>query len=228
MYFIWSKPYKTVIYIKLTSFDAEICVEQEKSHIFNNKWVVPIGIAHFQNKKSCRRNQMVFKLVPVEPGEIRQYKLDMQEAFQKGFENVFGKTDAIILPEKDIDQSVNAEGSAVYKAVVDGEMVGGAVVIINESTQHNHLDLLFVKNGVQSNGIGKKIWFELERIYPNTKVWETCTPYFDKRNIHFYVNVCGFHITEFFNEKHPMPDTPEDFVGDGNEGMFAFKKQMRK
>ena len=28
-------------------------------------------------------------------------------------------------------------------------------------------------------------------------------------------------------EKHPMPDTPDDFVGDGNEGMFAFKKQMR-
>ena len=49
----------------------------------------------------------------------------------------------------------------------------------------------------------------------------------DKRNIHFYVNVCGFHITEFFNEKHPMPDTPDDFVGDGNEGMFEFKKQMR-
>ena len=95
-----------------------------------------------------------------------------KEAFQKGFEDVFGKTDAVILPEKDIDQSLNAEGSAVYKAVVDGEMVGGAVVIINESTQHNHLDLLFVKNGVQSNGIGKKIWFELERIYPNTKVWE--------------------------------------------------------
>ena len=83
------------------------------------------------------------------------------------------------------------------------------------------------KIGKKSNGIGKKIWFELERIYPNTKVWETCTPYFDKRNIHFYVNVCGFHITEFFNEKHPMPDTPDDFVGDGNEGMFAFKKQMR-
>ena len=163
----------------------------------------------------------------IEPKELTQYKADMQEAFQKGFEDAFGKTDAVILPEKDIDQSLNAEGSAVYKAVVDGEMVGGAVVIINESTQHNHLDLLFVKNGVQSNGIGKKIWFELERIYPNTKVWETCTPYFDKRNIHFYVNVCGFHITEFFNEKHPMPDTPDDFVGDGNEGMFAFKKQMR-
>ena len=100
---------------------------------------------------------MTFQLVCIEPKELTQYKADMQEAFQKGFEDVFGKTDAVILPEKDIDQSLNAEGSAVYKAVVDGEMVGGAVVIINESTQHNHLDLLFVKNGVQSNGIGKKI-----------------------------------------------------------------------
>ena len=170
---------------------------------------------------------MSFQLVPVEPEEIKQYKSDMQEAFHKGFEDVFGKTDAVILPEKDIEQSLNAEGAAAYKAVVDGEMVGGAVVVINENTQHNHLDLLFVKNGIQGKGIGKKIWFELEQIYPNTKVWETCTPYFDRRNIHFYVNVCGFHITEFFNEKHPMPDTPDDFVGDGNEGMFEFEKQMR-
>lgn len=169
---------------------------------------------------------MKFKLLRVEPEELGQYKVDMQEAFQTGFENVFGKTDAVILPEADIDQSLNAKGSVAYKAVVDGEMVGGAVVVINEITQHNHLDLLFVRSGVQGKGIGKKIWVELERMYPNTKVWETCTPYFDRRNIHFYVNICGFHITEFFNEKHPMPDTPEDFVGDGNEGMFEFQKQM--
>ena len=39
---------KTAIYIKLiTSFDAEIGANKKKSHIFNNKWVVPIGIAHF-------------------------------------------------------------------------------------------------------------------------------------------------------------------------------------
>jgi hypothetical protein len=96
---------------------------------------------------------MVFKLVPVESGEIRQYKLDMQEAFQKGFENVFGKTDAIILPENDIDQSLNADGVAAYKAVVDGITVGGAIVVINEKTQHNHLDFLFVKTGTQGKGI---------------------------------------------------------------------------
>ena len=51
---------------------------------------------------------MTFQLVCIEPKELTQYKSDMQEAFQKGFEDAFGKTDAVILPEKDIDQSVNA------------------------------------------------------------------------------------------------------------------------
>ena len=96
----------------------------------------------------------------------------------------------------------------------------------NAMGQHNHLDLLYVKSGVQGKGIGKSIWYAVEKLYPDTKVLETCTPYFEKRNIHFYVNICGFHITEFFNEKHPMLDTPDDFIGDGNEGMFVFQKEM--
>ncbi|MGN0639580.1 MAG: GNAT family N-acetyltransferase [Oscillospiraceae bacterium] len=169
---------------------------------------------------------MNFELVRISDDDLAQFKMIAQEAFQKGFEDHFGETDLTILPEKDIDKSLNEKGAAAYKAVVDGKIAGGAVVVINEKTGHNHLDLLFVKRGVQSKGIGKAIWFEIERLYPQTKVWETCTPYFDRRNIHFYVNVCGFHIVEFFNEKHPMPDTPEDFVGDGNEGMFEFRKQI--
>ena len=170
---------------------------------------------------------MEFNLCPIEATEVKQFKRDMQKAFQKGFENKYGKTENIILPEKDIDQSLNTEGAVAYKAIVDGKMAGGAVVVINKKAQHNHLDLLFVKDETQGKGVGKKIWFELERLYPDTRVWETCTPYFEKRNIHFYVNVCGFHITEFFNEKHPMPDTPNDFIGDGNEGMFQFEKRMK-
>lgn len=169
---------------------------------------------------------MDFKLITVGNTDLKQYKADLQEAFQKGFEKEFGKTEETILPEKDIDQSLNSRGAAAYKAILDGERVGGAVVVIDERTQHNHLDLLFVKDGIQSRGIGKRIWFEVEMLYPDTKVWETCTPYFERRNIHFYVNICGFHIVEFFNEKHPMPDTSEDFIGDGRQGMFVFRKQM--
>ena len=164
-------------------------------------------------------------LKKVHDKDLAQYKKDMQEAFQKGYENTYGKAESVVLPEKDIDSTLSKKGAVAYKAIIDNEIVGGAVVIIDVETQHNYLDLLFVKYGMQSKGIGAKIWFALEELYPDTKVWETCTPYFEKRNIHFYVNICGFHIVEYFNEKHPLPDTSEDFIGDGHEGMFELRKQ---
>lgn len=169
---------------------------------------------------------MNFELVPITDNDLTQYKTMLQESFQKGFENIFGKTEETILPDKDIEISLHTKGAVAYKAIVDGKMVGGAVVCFDKKNQHTHLDFLFVKHDIHNKGIGKTIWFELERLYTNTRVWETCTPYFDKRNIHFYVNVCGFHIVEFFNEKHLMPDAPEDFIGDANEGMFKFIKQL--
>ena len=169
---------------------------------------------------------MNFKLLPIIEADIPTFKSDIQEAFQKGFEDVYGKTDDIILPEKDIDRSLNAEGSAAYKAVVDGETVGGAVVVIDQKTQHNHLDLLYVKYGTQTKGIGYAIWNAIEKMHPDTKVWETYTPYFEKRNIHFYVNKCKFHIVGFQCENNPSSGAPEDFVGDGGEGMFVFQKEM--
>ena len=56
-------------------------------------------------------------------------------------------------------------------------------------------------------------WLAVEALHPETKVWETCTPYFEKRNIHFYVNKCGFQIDQFwceyFQPNHPMPDDDE-------------------
>ena len=169
---------------------------------------------------------MSFRLILMNETDIPAFKTDIQEAFQKGFEDVYGKTDGTVLPENDIDRSLCTKGAAAYKAVVDGETVGGAIVVINEETKHNHLDLLYVKYGTQAKGIGFAIWNAIEKIYPETKVWETCTPYFEKRNIHFYVNKCGFHIVKFINEKKPDPDMPENFIGDGGEGMFVFEKVM--
>ena len=169
---------------------------------------------------------MNFKILPMEQADMGKFKRDIQDAFQKGFEEVYGAAEGIVLPEKDIDRSLNAEGSAAYKAIVNGEMVGGAVVVIDPKTQYNHLDLLYVKHGTQTKGIGFAIWNAIEKLYPDTKVWETCTPYFEKRNIHFYVNKCGFHIVEFLNKYHPDPNVPEEFIGDGGEGMFVFQKRM--
>ena len=91
---------------------------------------------------------MNFILMPIEKGDIDEFKKDMQEAFQKGAMKEFNNLDFEILPEEDIDKSLSAKGSAAYKAVADGKMVGGVIVVIDESTQHNHLDFLYVKCGI--------------------------------------------------------------------------------
>ena len=110
--------------------------------------------------------------------------------------------------------------------MLDGETVGGVIVAIDTETQHNHLDLLYVKSGVQGKGIGKSIWYAVEKLYPDTKVWETCTPYFEKRNIHFYVNICGFHITDGRHEKHVKQPTPNNRKKNDHESKFLFHNQM--
>ena len=45
--------------------------------------------------------------------DIAEFKKNVQCAFQKEFEDVFGKCEETILPEKDIDQSLN--GKAVIE-----------------------------------------------------------------------------------------------------------------
>lgn len=145
---------------------------------------------------------MNYKLMPLANEDIRDFKKLMQEAFQKGYEDEFGKYQEMILPEKDIDESLYAEGAFSYKAVDEGKIIGGTIVNIDTKTNRNHLDILFAKVGIQSKGIGMFIWNEIEKRYPDTKVWETYTPYYEKRNIHFYINKCGFKAVEFYNPKH--------------------------
>ena len=107
------------------------------------------------------------------------------------------------------------------------------VLRIDEATQHNELELLFVSPSAHSRGIGAAAWREAERLYPDTVVWETCTPYFEQRNIHFYINKCGFHAVEFFCRFHPDPHDPETGEenaydeGEGFDGMFRFEKRMK-
>ena len=87
--------------------------------------------------------------------------------------------DGEIISRKTIENSID-QGVA-YRIREDGRIVGGLVLQINEKTHHNHLDLLFVSPNAHSKGIGTAAWKCVESLYPETKVWETCTPYFEKR-----------------------------------------------
>lgn len=168
---------------------------------------------------------MDFSLLPLCAEDVADYKKDMQKAFQMGAGSEFGEIDTEILPEEDIDRSLSAKGAIAYKAILDQGMVGGAIVVIDDITLRNHLVFLYVKYGVQSKGIGRAIWKEIEKLYPDTKVWETITPYFEKRNIHFYINRCGFHAVEFFNPYHKDQHTPDDMIG--GDYFFRFEKVMK-
>ena len=184
---------------------------------------------------------MIITLTRLTEDDREQFILDNQYAFKYGAMEEFGERDnhfeedGEIISRKTIENSI--DHGVAYVIREDGEMVGGLVLKINEATQHNALELLFVHPGAHSKGIGYAAWKEVERLYPDTKVWETCTPCFETRNIHFYVNKCGFHIVEFFNRHHPEPDDPEGPETDeehGNEpmrdrdGMFRFEKQMKQ
>ena len=101
-------------------------------------------------------------------------------------------------------------------------------VIVSVEGDRGDLEILFVSPESHSKGIGYAAWCEIEKMYPQVRVWETVTPYFETRNIHFYVNRCGFHIVEFFNSYHPDPNEKEDeeYVEGESDGMFRFEKVM--
>ena len=103
--------------------------------------------------------------------------------------------------------------------------------MLDKETNHNCLDLFFIHPDEHSKGFGYSAWCAIEALHPETKVWETCTPYFEKRNIHFYVNKCGFQIDQFwceyFKPDHEMPDDEEHDPDGGPDEMFRFIKVMK-
>ena len=175
-------------------------------------------------------NERNITLTPLSPDDRDRFIRDNQVAFKYGAVEEFGlrddhfEEDGEIISSRTIETCIDA-GDA-YRIRQDGEIVGGLVVRINPDTQHNHLDLLFVDPAAHSRGIGQAAWREVEQLYPDTCVWETCTPYFDKRNIHFYVNKCGFQIVEFYCAMHHDPNEPE-CDDEGPDEMFRFEKQMQ-
>lgn len=164
------------------------------------------------------------RLLPRE--EEQAFKHEMQEAFQKGYEDHFGNTEGIILPFEDIERSLAEDGVIVYEVIGDDERLGGALIVLRENGRKGNLHFLYTKVGCQSRGVGQWMWRTIEALHPDVELWETCTPYFDTRNIHFYVNRLGFHIVEFFNAHHPDPHLSSQPNEDptGEEGMFRFEK----
>ena len=171
---------------------------------------------------------MNISLQPLQPSDHEQFIKDNQEAFNYGALEEFGlRNDRFEETNEDGNQIISREtivasieNGDAYRILLDNVIVGGAVIKVDGT--HGELELLFISPKHHSKGIGCAAWCEIEKMHPEVNVWETFTPYFEKRNIHFYVNRCGFHIVEFFNKQHLDEENPAE---DGFE-MFRFEKRM--
>ena len=170
-------------------------------------------------------------LIPLTLVDREQFILDNQEAFNYGALEEFGRRDdhfeenGQIISRETIEHSI--DGGEAYRIMMGGQPVGGVVIKVDGN--RGELELLFVSPRAHNKGIGYAAWREVEKLHPEVMVWETVTPYFEKRNIHFYVNRCGFQIVEFFNSHYPDPDDPEagkELNDQFPDGMFRFEKKM--
>ena len=172
-------------------------------------------------------------LVPLTTADREQFILDNQWAFQYGALEEFGKRDdhldaqGEIISRETIENCIDSPENETYRIRLNGKNVGGVVLKIDKQTHHNHLELLLVSPEFHSRGIGYGAWEAIEMLHPETEIWETCTPYFEKRNIHFYINKCGFHAAEFFGRFHADPNDPDMENDEGPDEMFRFIKVMR-
>lgn len=165
------------------------------------------------------------ELRPLQENEVDLFVKEIQIAFDKAVIEKYGPQPETVIPREDVERSLYGKNAEAFRIIADGGGVGGVIVSINKETHHNALDLFYINPDFHSKGVGQKVWRMIEEKYPETKVWETHTPYFETRNIHFYVNRCGFHIVEFFNPRHPEKGTSADVPG--GDGFFRFEKVMQ-
>ena len=168
-------------------------------------------------------------LEPVTQQDMPAFKQRLQDAFTQAAREAFPDFPEVIPPERDIDESLSAQGAEALQIVLDGQPVGGAIVTGDGTNMM--LDFIFVDTAHQDKHLGLAAWQAIEARYPRATHWELVTPYHEKRNIHFYVNRCGFHITEYYNERHSDPNFPQEQAGDypGEDGgLFKFEKDIAR
>ena len=176
-------------------------------------------------------------LSPLEQEDREQFIKDNQRAFKFGATEEFGmrddhfEEDGEIISKKTIEESIDSKNAKTYRIIHDNKKIGGIVVKIDEENKKGELDLFFINPEIHSKGAGYSAWLMIEKMHPEIEIWETVTPYFEKRNIHFYVNKCGFHIVEFFHKFHPEPKEHHQYDDNDyskDDETFRFQKVIKK
>ncbi|MGM9738245.1 MAG: GNAT family N-acetyltransferase [Candidatus Cryptobacteroides sp.] len=154
---------------------------------------------------------------------------DVKDVFSVAVVETFGQPEngREIISQKEVSRILKDASCEAYTVYADGLKIGGVAIRPDTGTGFGFLVILYVYPEYHGKGLGVRIWQGIEQLYPTTKVWRLVTPYFEKRNIHFYVNKCGFKIVEFFNKAHRDPDY--ELTGlDFHDEYFLFEKVMEE
>lgn len=161
------------------------------------------------------------KIHTSEDKDLRELFPMVESAFALTMEGCPEEERGIEIPRGE-DLIVGLEnGMDLWKIYNDDSLVGGAMISVKEKAIA-FLELLFIAGNAEGKGIGVEAWEAIENAYPDIKIWETVTPCFQKRNTHFYVNKCGFHIVAYHNKWNPIMENGKP----SNDEMFAFRKEL--
>lgn len=175
----------------------------------------------------------VIAFVKMSEDDVPRITPIVAEAFSKAVLEALGEEKAKMHDEAFNDnalmQAAFAEEMDAYIIVINGIESGVAFVKVNLAEQAYSLELFCISQQHHSQGVGARVWFELENMYPNAKTWETTTPTFAIKNVNFYVNKCKFHIVELLDAVKIAQD-----IGDDNlytsapdyRYSFRFQKKM--
>lgn len=155
-------------------------------------------------------------LVPMNSENFEEARIMMEESFAASMKD-FPENFEVNNDEEDegpsLEGVLDRPEATPLVFYLEDNMVGGAVLNINEDN-NNTLELFYIDWQCIDSGIGYRSWLEIEKKYPQTKTWNTVTPTCLMRNVHFYVNKCGFHIIKVEDPKSV-------------ESMFVFEKVMK-
>ena len=157
---------------------------------------------------------MTVELVPTRPDERELFIENLQAAFRRA-----DGTDKF--HSEDLPRFFDRTNAVLLNILADKKIVGGAVLILNHTTQRNKLSLFFVNADCRNKGIGLAAWRVIEKLFPATNVWETSTAWQDKRNLHFYLNKCRFKAVSIYSARHPIQYADKEIY-------LALEKDMRQ
>ncbi len=145
--------------------------------------------------------QNEIKLVTATVDDLAGLKVELIKSFGKFCVGTFGLDGVDLIPPPYLlDESFKRDDQTLYIINSESKRIG-ATLLTDIAEDVTLVDLLFLAPN-QEKGIGTRVWQTIEKSRPKTKLWKLLTPYIERRNINFYINKCGFKITEYFNEYH--------------------------